>query len=121
MNFRGRNILLIEDDKDSRTIIKSFLKDTNANVIESLDGKNVLDIIKNNKINLVLLDIGLPDKTGYQILEEIREHDDRLPIIIESALAMPDEKSKAYKLGCDDFISKPFAKEDFLNKIDNLI
>ncbi len=121
MDFSGKNILVVEDNQESRTIIKFYLYHTKANIIEVTDGTKVLDIVKNQDIDLVLLDIGLPGKNGYDVLKELRDYDNRLPIIIESALAMPDQKSKAFNLGCDDFISKPFTREDFLNKIDNLL
>jgi len=121
MDFSGKNILVVEDNQESRTIIKFYLYHTKANIIEITDGTEVLDIVKSNHIDLVLLDIGLPGKNGYDVLKELRDYDNRLPIIIESALAMPDQKSKAFNLGCDDFISKPFTREDFLNKIDNLL
>jgi PAS domain S-box-containing protein len=121
INLRGKTILVVEDNYDSRTIIKSYLHETYANIVEMLDGFGVMDYIKNNKVDLILLDIGLPGKDGYTLLEEIRNYDARLPVIIESALVMLDQKNKAFELGADDFISKPYNKEDFLNKIDNLI
>lgn len=121
LNFTGKKILIIEDDIDSTIIMKSYLSDTNANIFTLNDGAKAIDFIKNNDIDIVILDIGLPNRSGYDILKDIRAIDDRLPVIIESALAMPDKKSKAYELGCDDFLTKPFHKEEFLNKIDNLI
>jgi PAS domain S-box-containing protein len=121
MNFTGKRILVVEDNSDSRLIIRSYLFPTNATVLELSDGNKILDTLKSVHVDLVLLDIGLPGKDGYQVLKEIREFDDRIPVIIESALAMPDQKTKAFDLGCDDFITKPFSREDFLNKIDNLI
>ena len=80
-----------------------------------------MEIIKKENIDLILLDIGIPGQNGYEILREIREYDERIPVIIESAVAMPDQRSKAYRLGCNEFLSKPFTREDFLNKIDNWI
>lgn len=121
INLYNKNVLIVEDNDESRRIMKHYLLPTKANIFEMADGINVLNIIKNNRIDIVLLDIGLPIKNGYEILKEIREFDDRLPVIMESALAMPDQKSKAYDLGCDDFITKPFSREEFLNKINNLI
>jgi len=121
INFSGKKILIVEDDADNRMIMKSYLSNTRSKIIECVDGHDVINIIKQEKIDLVLLDIGLPNKNGYDILKEIRNYDDRLPVIVESALTMPDQKSKAYDYGCDDFISKPFNREDFLNKIDKLI
>lgn len=121
MNFTGKNIIIVEDSREIMFIMKRYLIPTNANVIEMTDGDDLIETIKNKHIDLILLDIGLPGKDGYQLLKEIREIDDRLPVIIESALVMPDQKSKAFELGCDDFITKPFNMEDFLNKIDNLI
>lgn len=122
LNLLGKKILIIEDDKDTVTIMKSHLFETKAEIFMCFDGDDdILSIIKNNHIDLVLLDIGLPGKNGYEILRDIREYDERLPIIIESAVAMPDQRSKAYKLGCNEFLSKPFTREDFLNKIDYCI
>lgn len=120
-NFLGKTILIIEDNEESRTIIKSYLLNTQANILELNDGNRIVNYLKENHVDLILLDIGLPGKDGYQVLEEVRKYDDRLPIIIESALAMPDKKSRAFELGCDDFITKPFNKEEFLHKIDNLL
>jgi PAS domain S-box-containing protein len=121
MNFTGKKILVVEDNAESRTIIKSYLLPTNATIIEIPDGNKIIEVLKNNHIDLILLDLGLPGKDGYQVLEEIREFDDRLPVIIESALAMPDQKSRAFELGCDDYINKPYSRDDFLNKINNLL
>lgn len=121
LDFKDKNILMIEDTKDSVTILKSYLFPTHANVFVLPDGFKVVDTIKEYNIDLVLLDLGLPGKSGYEVLKDIRVYDDRLPVIIESALVMPDQKTKAFELGCDDFISKPFTREDFLNKIDNLL
>ncbi len=115
IDFTGRNILVVEDNEDSRIIIRYYLTPTGANVIELSDGNKIMDYIKKDNIDLVILDIGLPGKNGYEVLKDIREYDNRLPVIIESALAMPDQRSKAFELGCDDFITKPFNREDFLN------
>ena len=121
LNFHGKTILIIEDNDDSRLIMKSYLTPTNVSIIELIEGNNIMEVIKNNDIDLILLDIGLPGKNGYELLQEIRKYDNRLPVIVESALVMPDQKTMAFEMGCDDFISKPFNREDFLNKIDNLI
>lgn len=121
INFAGKNILIIEDNEESRTIIKSYLQPTRANIMELSDGNKIINFLKENDIDLILLDLGLPGKNGYEVLKDIRSYDERVPVIIESALAMPDQKSKAFELGCDDFISKPYNKEDFLNKVDNQI
>lgn len=121
INFSNKNILIVEDNEESRQIMKTYLLPTKANIFENSSGMNIIKLIKENNINIVVLDIGLPFKNGYEILKEIRDFDDRLPVIMESALAMPDQKSKAYELGCDDFITKPFNREEFLNKINNLL
>jgi PAS domain S-box-containing protein len=122
INLKNKNILIVEDNFDSRLIMKNYLSCTGCKIFELTDGFKVVDSIIENDIDLVLLDIGLPGgKDGYSVLKDIRDYDDRLPVIVESALAMPDQKSKVYDLGCDDFISKPFNKEEFLNKIDKLL
>jgi PAS domain S-box-containing protein len=121
IDFSGKKILIVEDDIDSITIMKSYLNGTKCQTIEHTNGNFVLDSIRDEKPDIVLLDIGLPGKNGYILIKEIREFNSRIPIIVESALAMPDQKNKAYDLGCDDYISKPYSKEEFLNKINNLI
>jgi PAS domain S-box-containing protein len=121
IDFSDKKILIVEDDLDSMTIMRSYLNGTKCQIIEHTNGNFVLDSIRNEKPDIVLLDIGLPGKNGYILIKEIREYNSRIPIIVESALAMPDQKSKAYELGCDDYITKPYNREDFLNKINNLI
>jgi len=122
VNFADKTILIIEDNQDSRFIMRTFLAQTGANIIELNDGVNALKTFKNNKIDIVIIDVNLPNGiSGFDILTEIRKIDENVPIIIETALAMSDKRSKAFSLGCDDYITKPFNKENFLDRINNLI
>ena len=119
--LNNKTILVVEDDKDSRYIMKVILNKFKVNVLECGDGNNVMDIIKNNTINLVLMDVGLPNKNGYELTSEIKKYNPKIPVIIETALAMPEEKSTAYESGCDDYITKPFNEKEFISKINRLL
>lgn len=99
-------ILLIEDDLDIRNIIVKYFDKRHIQVIEASDGHMGLSLM-NKDIQLVLLDIMMPGIDGYEVCQQIRYHY-QSPIIFISALSDEDNQLKAFELGADDFITKPF-------------
>ena len=99
-------VLLIEDDKDIRTIISKYFEKRNIKVIEAMDGYIGLSLI-DETIDLVLLDIMMPGIDGYEVCFQIRQKYE-CPIVFISALSEEDNQLKAFELGGDDYISKPF-------------
>lgn len=120
INLENINILIVEDDINFQMILKSYLKSTKCKI--SIDnGSEALDIIKKEKINIVLLDLGLGNIDGYEILKKIKEYDPNIIIIVQSAYAIVEFKKKAFDLGANDFLSKPITKSQFLKSINKFI
>jgi CheY-like chemotaxis protein len=96
-------------------LIKTYFKNIfpDINVISAENGKNAFQIYKNNKIDLILTDIQMPEMNGYQLSEEIRKLNMNIPIIALTASSIAEEKEKSIKVGINDFISKPITQNSF--------
>lgn len=99
-------MLIIEDDRDIRHIIHQYFKKRNIEVIEAMDGHIGISLMDGN-IDIVLLDIMMPGIDGYEVCFQIRKEYE-IPIIFISALSEEENQLKAFELGADDYISKPF-------------
>lgn len=111
----GKSLILVTDDEKSiRDIISYQLKKEQYDVLTAKNGQETLDLIKSNPVNLLILDLMLPDMDGYEV---IRNAPKSLPIIIVSA--KDDEVSKivALEMGADDYLPKPFSKIELLARI----
>jgi signal transduction histidine kinase/CheY-like chemotaxis protein len=120
-NLTNKTVLIIDDDKDSYELLKLLLKETNANIISSYTGKNILNVLKNYRVDLILCDIHLPYKDGYQIVKEAKAYDSNIKLIAVTAITMDNEKDKALQNGFDEYISKPFSFEELYVKIAGVI
>jgi len=105
------NILYIEDNPDNLLLVKRVLQAGGYNVLEAVNGNEGLDIAQNEEVDLILLDINLPDIDGYEVARRLRKSmDPRLtyvPIIAITANALKGDAEKALDAGCDVYMSKP--------------
>ncbi|HYW94322.1 MAG TPA: CheR family methyltransferase, partial [Bacteroidales bacterium] len=108
--FPGKKILLAEDDFYSTEIIQFMLKDTNAELFTADDGAQALDLFYKINPDLVLLDIRLPKMDGNKIITKIREKNPDIPVIAQSAYAMPEEIQKSKKKGFTEYLTKPISQ-----------
>jgi len=101
-------IILIEDDKILAKVIFEELRKADFNVIQVFDGNKALKIIRAEKPDLILLDIILPEKPGFEILEELKKSPDTkdIPVIIMSMLSNVEDIKKGLRLGADDYFVK---------------
>ena len=100
-------VLIADDEKEIRDLLRLYLENEHYRVIEAEDGQQALDIIHSEKIDFVLLDIMMPKMDGYHVLQEIRK-DNNVPVMILSAKDADAEKILGLNLGADDYLSKPF-------------
>jgi DNA-binding response OmpR family regulator len=114
-------ILLVEDDKNLGIVIRDFLEISGYQVILREDGKAGLNEFRNGTYDLVLLDIMLPMLDGFTVAEEIRKIDCDTPIIFLTAKAMKEDKLKGFKIGGDDYITKPFSTEELKLRINAVL
>ncbi len=117
--WAGRTFLIAEDDKFSYKFLEGFLKQTKADVIQAEDGIQAIEICKKNKnIDLILMDIQMPELNGLEATIQIKEFNKSIPVIAQTANAIPEEREKCYEAGCDDFITKPVNISELFAMID---
>jgi DNA-binding response OmpR family regulator len=123
-NMDKKRILIIEDDSSLQKILQEFLIAENFDVIEAMDGEKGAELTKSEKPDLVLLDIILPKKDGYEVLKELKENQEtkNIPIILLTNLESPADVEKAVKLGATTYLTKADYKlEEVVEKIREIL
>lgn len=115
-----KTILIIEDELKIRFLLRDYLNAAGFNVLEACDGDDGLFVFKNNKVDLILLDIMMPKIDGITVLETIREVSN-LPIILLTAKSQEEDKLFGYEMGADDYVTKPFSPKILIAKIKALL
>jgi PAS domain S-box-containing protein len=117
-DFKDKKILVVEDDPVSLLLIKEALAQTGAEILTAENGKNAIGIFqKVHDINLVILDIQLPEISGYQVAREMKRINESTPIIAQTAYASLDDKKKCMLAGCLDYLKKPIEIQELFSKI----
>ena len=114
--MNNTTILIVEDDKTIQNFLKETLKTQNYNYIIAETGLSGLSLFYANRPDLVLLDLGLPDIEGIEVLKQIRQNSS-IPIIVVSARSSETEKVMALDYGSDDYVTKPFNAAELLARI----
>ncbi|MEY8699961.1 response regulator transcription factor [Streptococcus ferus] len=113
-------ILLVEDDLSLSNSVFDFLDDF-ADVMQVFDGDEGLYEAESNVYDLILLDLMLPEKNGFQLLKELREKGITTPVLIMTAKESLDDKGHGFELGADDYLTKPFYLEELKMRIQALL
>ncbi len=116
-----KTIIVAEDDCNSFKFVNELLSETKANIIHAENGQVLLDLLQKVKPDLVLLDINMPVKTGFQCMQEIKAKGYKFKVIAQTAYAMAEEREKCLNEGCDGYISKPYTKKTLLNTINAVL
>ena len=110
------NILVVEDNADMRELFCTVLADGGYHPIPAVDGRDALDIMDKEYIDLIVADIMMPNMDGYELTKALREADYQLPILIVTAKAQFEDLQKAFRLGTDDYMIKPVNVNELLFK-----
>ncbi len=102
------NILIVEDEKEIREGVSEYLSEVGYNVISAEDGMQAIELFKNNKIDLVILDIMLPKANGFVVLNKIRQ-ESNVPVIMLTAMSDDYTQIMSFDEEADDYITKPFS------------
>ena len=114
----NKTILIVEDNIDNKEYIEELLFDTGVEILSANTGAEALEIFQNNQsINLVLMDIQLPDTNGHVLTRTMKKVNPKLVIIAQTAYASSDDKDDCLNAGCNDFIAKPIHPKIFFNTI----
>jgi len=113
-NFSNYTIMIAEDTPYNYEYLYSILQKTGANVVWAKDGIDVLKMYNSSKIDLILMDIQLPEINGYEATSQIRLTNQSLPIIAQTAYAMAEDTQKCLESGCNEVLVKPIRMDDVL-------
>ena len=116
-DFNGKTILIVEDDIYNTTFIQELLSATGMNILHTEYGHEAVQIAKSQTIDLVLMDVRLPDMNGYEAAYQIKQHKPNIRVIVQTAYASPDDKQKALDAGFNGYISKPLNRNMLLSLI----
>lgn len=115
------NILLVEDDANLGFLLKDTMETYGWRVDLIPDGEKGLTAFHNNKFDLCVLDIMLPEKDGYALAAEIRRYNQHIPIVFLTAKSQVDDRIRGFQAGADDYVCKPFSIEEFKYRIDAIL
>ena len=116
-------ILVIDDDPDLRAHVTQGLAERDIKCVEASDGDQALAILAEtrNGFDMILLDVMLPARSGWELLTAIRNAGHEIPVIFVSALDAVEERVKGLQLGADDYVVKPFAFDELVARIETVI
>ena len=112
-----KKILIVEDDQNFGTILRDFLEINGFEVLLTRNGIEGLNAFKKNQFDLCLLDVMMPYKDGFTLAKEIRNSSLSVPIIFLTAKSMKEDVLRGFKIGADDYLTKPFDSDVLLSKI----
>ena len=115
-----KNILVVEDEIRIRFLIRDYFLKENFNVLEAENGKEALEIFKSNKVDILILDIMMPEMDGLTLLNKIREVS-TVPAILLTAKSEEEDKLQGYEIGADDYMTKPFSPKVLVAKVKALL
>jgi DNA-binding response OmpR family regulator len=114
-------ILLLEDDLQLSETIEQFLDLKGYEVYVAYDGFSAEELAYENHIDLMLLDVKVPNMSGFELLKKIRKDKNNTPVIFITSLNSADDVERGFELGCDDYIRKPFALKELLVRIESIL
>lgn len=117
-SLKKLKILIAEDDETSRDYLSILLNDISAELLDAKTGMEAVELCRNNKdLDLILMDIRMPDWNGYEATRRIRKFNKEVIIIAQTAYGLSGDKEKAIESGCNDYIAKPIIKNELLTLI----
>jgi len=114
-NWENKIVLIAEDEQINFLFLKAVLKPTKAQIIWTKTGRETINYCISHKIDIVLMDIKMPDLNGLEATIEIKKINPNIPVIAQTAYVMEEDEEASIKAGCDDYISKPIRPDNLLS------
>ena len=112
-----QRVLVVDDEPPIRRFLRTSLTAQGYQVFEAEDGQSAQSVLQRNTIDVIVLDLGLPGASGFDIIKQLRESNSPLPIVVLSSRADEAGKVRALDLGADDFVTKPFGMDELLARL----
>jgi two-component system, OmpR family, KDP operon response regulator KdpE len=109
-------VLVIDDEPEIRLVVRSALRATVARVVDAVDGRSALAAVRSQTLDLIVLDLGLPDQSGLDLCRAIRAHS-LAPIVVLTARHIESDKVALLNAGADDYVTKPFSSSEFAARV----
>ena len=121
-NLEGITILIVEDVETSARFFEAALSRTNAKLLWAETGEQAINIFDQNpEIDLILLDLNLPEISGFEVLKYIREKNNDIPVVVQSAYVLSGERQRSLNLGANFFLEKPVRLDVLFNTLNECI
>lgn len=116
-------ILYVEDNPDNRMLVRRILVSQDYSLLEAIDGSDALNVLKNERPDLILMDINMPDMDGYTLTAKIKAMPgfERVPILAITANVMRGDKEKTLEAGCDGYIQKPLDIDQLIREVERFL
>lgn len=114
-------VLVVEDDRDIRDVLRRYLERSDFSVLTTAKGVEALRLLTVGQVDLVLLDLGLPDVDGTDVLIAARTADPPVPVIVLSARSTAPERIQGLTLGADDYVTKPFSPAEVVLRVTTVL
>lgn len=115
------NILVVEDDRNSRKLMCTVLEQYGYNALQAVDGVDALDVLDKKHVDLIVLDIMMPRMDGFEFTQTLRQSGCNIPILMVTAKQSPVDKRKGFILGTDDYMTKPIDEEEMVLRVGALL
>lgn len=115
------HILIVEDDKNTRKLMDAIISNDGYKTYTAENGREALEVFDKEHIDLVVLDIMMPEMDGYELTDTLRSCNNNIPILMVSAKQLPEDKKKGFLVGTDDYMTKPIDEEEMLLRIKALL
>ena len=115
------HILVVDDDRNTRRLMRAVLEPEGYTVTEAENGEDALGVLDREHVDLVILDIMMPVMDGYEFTRTLRDNRNDLPILMVTARQLPDDRYTGFMVGTDDYITKPIDKKEMLLRIRALL
>jgi CheY-like chemotaxis protein len=115
------NILIAEDVESNFLYLKAVLSKLNASIFWAKNGLEAISICDEQPIDLVMMDLQMPEMNGYEATKILKRKFPKLTIIAQTAFAMSDDREKAMDVGCDDYLAKPIKSKDLLTVVEKFL
>ncbi len=115
------SILVVDDSRNTRKLMEVVLRQHGYEPLLAANGKEALDVMDHAHVDLIILDIMMPDMDGYEFLSTIRDCDYTIPVLMVSAKDAPEDKRRGFLIGTDDYMVKPVDEEEMILRIQALL
>ncbi len=122
-NWSDKKVLIAEDEIMNYLYLEEALRETGITVVWCKNGFEAVEKVIDNKIkfNIILMDIKMPKMNGYDATEKIKKFNSNIPVIIQTAFAMPEERAKGFEVGGDEYLEKPIRQNTLLTVLNKFI